>query len=338
MYPVLVLSSGIVMVTITLYRKPTRTDPVAIATESQFADDSALFATTRARAETALAVFDTTAAEFGLKVRATKTQFLVAGRDVSPGDCARIELAGTVIECVSEFRYLGSLIHRGGRSTQDITARIAHASRACGALQGTIFSNPDLDLHVKRCVFNACVLSLLLYGSECWTPLQHDLQRLSVFHLRCIRSILGVSRRDCWNNHTTNAQLLEMWGDSDTICVKVAQPRLEWLGHVARMDSSRKPRQILFGSLLTRRPAHAPRKRWKDCVVSDLRVCGLTKEWYPIACESRADWRTMYAKPVENVPQPVPVVCADCNRSFSRPGDRARHKCVVERANGQKVR
>ncbi|XP_065178719.1 uncharacterized protein LOC135809311 [Sycon ciliatum] len=245
-----------------LYRKPTRTDPVAIATESQFADDSALFAMTRAGAETALAVFDTTAAEFGLKVSATKTQFLVAGRDVSPGDCAPIELAGTVIECVSEFRHLGSLIHRGGRSTQDITARIAHASRACGALQGTIFSNPDLDLHIKR---------------------------------------------DCWNNHTTNAQLLEMWDDSDTICVKVAQRRLEWLGHVARMDSSRMPRQILFGSLLTRRPAHGPRKRWKDCVVSDVRVRGLTKEWYPIACESRADWRTMYAEPVENVPQPDPV-------------------------------
>ena len=98
-----------------------------------------------------------------------------------------------------------------------------------------------------------------------------------------------------------------MWGDSDTICVKVAQRRLEWLGHVARMDSSRMPRQILFGSLLTRRPAHGPRKRWKDCVVSDLRVRGLTKEWYPIACESRADWRTMYAEPVENVPQPDPV-------------------------------
>ena len=92
------------------------------------------------------------------------------------------------------------------------------------------------------------------------------------------------------------------------------------------------PRQILFGSLLTRRPAHGPRKRWKDCVVSDLRVRGLTKEWYPIACESRADWRTMYAEPVENVPQPDPVICADCNRSFSRPEDRARHKCVVERA------
>ena len=209
-----------------LYRKPTRTDPVAIATESQFAD-SALIATTRTGAETALALFDTIAAKSGLTDSATKTQFLVVGRDVSPGDCAPIELAGTVIECVSEFRYLGSLIHRGGQSTQDITARIAHASRACGALQRTTFSNSDLDLQIKRCVFNACVLSLLLYGSECWTPLQHDLQRLSVFHMRCIRSILGVSRRDCWHNHTTNAQLLEMWGDTDTICVKVAQRRLE---------------------------------------------------------------------------------------------------------------
>ena len=40
----------------------------------------------------------------------------------------------------------------------------------------------------------------------------------------------------------------------------------------------------------------------------------------------------VYAEPVESVPQPDLVVCAHCNRSFSRIGDRARHKCVVERA------
>ncbi|XP_065196566.1 uncharacterized protein LOC135828061 [Sycon ciliatum] len=118
----------------------------------------------------------------------------------------------------------------------------------------------------------------------------------------------------------TSAKLLEMWGDTDTICVKVAQRRLEWLGHVARMDSSRMPRQILLGSLPTRRPAHGPHKRWKDCVVSDLRVRGLAKEWYPIACESSADWRTMYAEPVENVPQPDPVVaCKPCKGGASYP-------------------
>ena len=79
-------------------------------------------------------------------------------------------------------------------------------------------------------------------------------------------------------------------------------------------------------------PSTWPRKRWKDCVVFHLRVRGLTKDLYPIACESCAGWRAMYAEPVEKAPQPGPVVCTDCKRSFSHPEDRARHKCVVMRA------
>ena len=142
--------------------------------------------TTRAGAETALASFDTTAAEFGLTVSATKTQFLVAGRDVSPGNCAPIELAGTVIESVSEFRYLGSLIHRGGRSTQDITARIAHASRACGALQRTIFGWPR-----SVCLMHVCCRSSYMgqsVGHHCSTisnVCQSSICGAS-FHLGCV--------------------------------------------------------------------------------------------------------------------------------------------------------
>ena len=74
--------------------------------------------------------------------------------------------------CVDEFRYLGSSIHHSGRSTDDVYARVAAASHACGALQKSVFAACYLDIHIKRCVFNACILSLLLHGSECWTLLQ----------------------------------------------------------------------------------------------------------------------------------------------------------------------
>ena len=38
-----------------------------------------------------------------------------------------------------------------------------------GALLKAVFLNKYLSLSIKRCVYNACVLSVLLYGPECWT-------------------------------------------------------------------------------------------------------------------------------------------------------------------------
>ena len=35
-----------------------------------------------------------------------------------------------------------------------------------GVLQQFVFAVRYFDIHIKRCVFNACVLSLLLYDSE----------------------------------------------------------------------------------------------------------------------------------------------------------------------------
>ena len=314
-----------------LYRKARRADTAATALEAQFANDSSLFATSRAGAEIALDLFNSTASEFGLTVSATKTKFLVAGAGVTAADQAPIQLAGVDIECVPEFKYLGCIIHCGGRSSQDISARVASASWACGALQQSVCRNKNLDLQIKRCVFNAYLLSLLLYGSECWTPLKQNLRRMSVFHMRYVRSILGITRHRCWDDHISNNQLLEWWGDSETIVTKVQHRRLEWLGHVARMNDVQLSKQLLFGTLPSCRLAHGPRRRWKDCAVKDHRSRDLEADWYRVACDSRADWRLAYTSDAPDPLVPAPVTCFTCARHFARQGDLARHKCTAER-------
>ncbi len=313
-----------------LYRKSRRSDPLVKLTECQFADDSALLAVTRYGAELALRLFAEVASQFGLTVSATKTKFLVVGSNISDDDRAPLQLGDAEIACLPEFRYLGSLVHQDSRSSHDIAARVASASRACGSLQKAIFSNPHLAIHTKRCVFNACVLSLLLYGSECWTPLQSDIRKLTTFHMRCVRSILGVSRLKVWSDRITNAELLAKWGDPESLGMKLQRRRLEWLGHVARMEESRMPKQLLFGTLLQRRPAHGTRKRWKDCAMLDIRSRAIDS-WYDIANQSRPEWRRVCASAVE-LPLPGPVVCPVCSRSFSRQSDCVRHKCLAERA------
>ena len=96
---------------------------------------------------------------------------------------------------MDEFQYLGSRIAASGRMDGDVEMRIAQASRAFGALRKAVFMDKNLTLYTKRMTYNACVLSVLLYGSECWIPLRKHIQKLNNFHHRCIRTIVGITNR-----------------------------------------------------------------------------------------------------------------------------------------------
>ncbi len=78
---------------------------------------------------------------------------------------------------------------------------IANASKAFGALRQSVFSDKILTINTKRRIYQACVLSVLLYGSECWTPLRRHLRRLGAFHHRCIRTVLGITNGQQWEEH-----------------------------------------------------------------------------------------------------------------------------------------
>ena len=82
-----------------------------------------------------------------------------------------------------------------GQLDVEVEKHIAAASRAFGTLCHAVFRDGALSLTTKRFVYQACVLSVLLYGGEYWTPYKRHLVHLDRFHHRCIRTILGLSRR-----------------------------------------------------------------------------------------------------------------------------------------------
>ena len=81
-------------------------------------------------------------------------------------------MEGGVIENVEEFPYLGFVIASSGTVDADVETRNTKASRAFGALRKSVFIDKNLRLETKHRVYDACVLAVLLYGSECWTPLR----------------------------------------------------------------------------------------------------------------------------------------------------------------------
>ena len=181
----------------------------------------------------------------------------------------------------------------GARLHAEVDRRIGNASKAFGALRKAVFDDENPSLSMKRKVYNASVLSVLLYGSEIWTLLRKHLKRLDGFHHKC--TMLRITNQQQWEQHITSESVREKWGDPETISSKVIKSRLEWLGHVARMPDYRIPKKILFGWLLKSRPAGGPRKQWHDHIRKDLKLVGVSEsDCYYEATHSRNAWRAVY--------------------------------------------
>ena len=79
----------------------------------------------------------------------------------------------------------------------------------------------------------------------------------------------------------------------DGIGVLLVQRRLHWLGHVTKMGDNRLPKQLLFGELLTVRPSHGPRLRWRDVVLREIQRLELDAlNWYDVA-QDRSRWHDL---------------------------------------------
>ena len=58
----------------------------------------------------------------------------------------------------------------------------------------------------------------------------HQEKSLNVFHMRCLRRILGIT----WQDRVTNKVVLEKAG-IPSLYTLLKQRRMQWLGHVTRM-------------------------------------------------------------------------------------------------------
>ena len=65
---------------------------------------------------------------------------------------------------------------------------------------------------------------------------------------------------------------------SQNIVTVIKIRRLEWLGHVSRMNETRSVKKIFEGKLEGRRGRGRPRLRWINDVEGDLRKLGV-KRW-----------------------------------------------------------
>jgi len=98
-----------------------------------------------------------------------------------------------------------------------------------------VWKDKHVTIQTKTKLYEVFVVSVLLYGAECWTLRKVDEHRLLTAEMGWLRRLAGISRRQRKKNDDIRLELNQM----DTLVQKIQRRRLQWFGHVMRMNNSR---------------------------------------------------------------------------------------------------
>ena len=146
-------------------------DDTLRVSDLDFADDLAAFEDTVAAAEATLQRINDAGELYGLKINVAKTKVVAFGFP----DPVVINLNGTAVEQVPEFKYLGSVVSEGGGCVAEIVPRIARAAGVFGQLHREVWASRTISTETKVKIYRVSVLSVLLYSAETWTVLEREL-------------------------------------------------------------------------------------------------------------------------------------------------------------------
>ena len=171
-----------------------------------YADDMVIVAHTAEELNALVQELEALTQKFGLCISVAKTKTMSVVRDEdSVTQQIDIYIRGEKLEQVPVFSYLGSKVAADNGLIHEVSSRIQKAAGAFSKLKKTMWDRKELSLSTKMKVFDAVVMTSLLYGCETWTLKQGDVKRLETFHLACLRRILGKSRLDQIRNTEVRA-------------------------------------------------------------------------------------------------------------------------------------
>ena len=268
-------------------KKRSRRYPAKTITDADYTDDIALLANTPNQAETLQHSLERAAAGIGLHVNAHKTEYMCYNQT---GDISTLD--GNSLKLVDKFTYRGSSV---SSTEKDIDTWLTKAWTDIDRL--SIIWKSDLTDIMKRILFQAAVVSILLYGCTTWTLIKRLKKKLDGKYTRMLRAILNKS----WRQHPTRHQL---YGHLPPITKTIQVRRARHAGHCWRSKGELISDVLLwtpaYGQAKTGRPARTyiqqlcedtgcspedlpeamnDREKCRERV-RDIRACGTTWWWW----------------------------------------------------------
>ena len=136
----------------------------------------------------------------GLGIPSTKSKVMRNSKAADKG----VSLNGYLLEFVDMFCYLRSVVDSTGGTEADIKARIGKARTVFAQLK-KIWKSSIISRKTKMRLFNALVMTVLLYGCQTWKTTKGTIKKLQTFVNKCLRTILKIR----WHDRVRNEELWE---------------------------------------------------------------------------------------------------------------------------------
>ena len=151
--------------------------------------------------------------------------------------------------------------------------RMNEEYRAWGALK-SVLSNRGLGIKAKKCLYEEVIGPTALYGAEAWGMRSVERRKVNVLEIKCLRSLVGVSRMD----RVRNEDVRRRAGIEMELASRADQRVLRWFGHVERLDDYRMARRVLMAEVSGGWVRGRPRLSWMDGVKVAVGNRGMTVE------------------------------------------------------------
>ena len=230
--------------------------------DALFADDTLLISVSAKHLEEYMAAITYCGAQYGLQVHWGKVHLL----NVQSKETVRTAL-GDILALVASTVYLGSCISANGRFACEIARKIGSASAAFNGLQAA-WRHTAIHRLRKIEIFNACILSKVMYGTASAWLTTKDFRRLDGFQARCLRKILRIPTS--FVSRVSNRTVLQRAG-TIAISKTVRSKQLRLLNQVLSNPKKTMLRDCTFvrGTRITHnskyiRRVGRPRQNWAD--------------------------------------------------------------------------
>ena len=250
-----------------------------------FADDIVLLTQAFAHLQEKTSSVQQEASKQGLKINIGKTKSLRVGHK----HATSLKIGDDLVEDVSEFKYLGSLVTQSGGAKEDVEARIRKAQNAFTMLNSVWKSN-IIRRKTKLKIFNSNVKSVLLYGAETWLMTEKLRSRLQCFVNKCLRKVMRIF----WPDWITNR---ELWSETNQtpIDLQIRQRKWKWIGHTLRKEQCSITRQALRWNPAGRRNRGRPKMTWRRTVEEEMKHVDLSWGQIQAIAMNRVRWRSTVA-------------------------------------------
>ena len=156
-------------------------------------DDTVLLATSREKLIKKVTLLVQFCKKYGMVINESKTKLMVINGTIN--DKQSIVINNLSIQHCDIYIYLGSPFTSDGSLSSAVKSHVQEKMAHFHKFIAFLDKNNDIPFIIKKRVFDACLLSALLYGCESW--LNADLKPVSKLYNWALKQMLGVRLTTC---------------------------------------------------------------------------------------------------------------------------------------------